>query len=377
VFGYLAVAYWLVYWMMPGRLGPDLNFYIVQPLIWGGLAGLGHVLWRRLPETPPLRRSLVVLALLAGAFQISLLVIAGMLYGFGHSPLAGQSLNVAKNAVYFSTLLLGLEMARAYLLHAWGRVSPILGFAAIALLFAAVSVPPAQFGLLDETERAFRITGTTLLPGLSESVMATFLASIGGPLPAFAYRFVLYAFEWFSPVLPSLQWTVTAFVGTLGPVLAMLIVRDSYFGARAAEGENEEGHQGISPMWMLAAALGVGMIWFNTGLLGVQPALVSGVSMEPSYAVGDIVITREVDINSLQVGDVIRYRSASGRSIFHRITEVTGGGGARVFITRGDNNNVDDPPVIASQIDGRVVLKIPKLGWLPIRLNEALRWVAG
>ena len=141
--------------------------------------------------------------------------------------------------------------------------------------------------------------------------------------------------------------------------------------------DEEEEHQGISPLWMLAAAAAVGLIWFNTGLLGVQPALVSGQSMAPSYVVGDIIVTQDVDVDSLRVGDVIRYRSASGRSIFHRIIDVTGSGAGRVFITRGDNNNVNDPPVVAAQIDGRVVFKIPKIGWLPIRLGQGLRSLGG
>lgn len=368
---YLMAAYYAVHKVVPRYLHGDLNIYVAQPLIWGGLALLAYWLWRRLPDRPRFSRGLLGLAVVAGVFQLSVLVTAGVLYGFGHSPHAGQTLNMAKNGLYIGTLLLGFEMSRAYLLHTWSRVNVVLAFAVVALLYTAVAIAPGQYAFFGGTERAFEVTGGQFLPTAAESVLATFLASVGGPVPAFTYRFILAAFEWFSPILPSLEWTVTAFVATLAPVVAMLIIRDIHLSSQREEEEQEEQAGDISPLWMLAAMVVVALIWLNTGLLGVQPAMVSGHSMSPAFETGDVVITREVTPESLDVGDIIRYRRGN-IAVMHRIIEIEEGGSGPVFVTQGDSNNVVDEPVLAEQVEGEVVLVIPEAAWPVIYVRNLI-----
>jgi len=64
------------------------------------------------------------------------------------------------------------------------------------------------------------------------------------------------------------------------------------------------------------------------------------------------------------VGDVITYTVNGGTSsVTHQITESYVEGGVRYFITKGTNNNAEDPnPVALSQVAGKVVLVIPDLG---------------
>ena len=390
VAGYLVAAYWAVHQLLPSRLSPDLYVYVVQPLIWGGLGLLAFALWQWLPDRPRVKFVFVGLAVVAGVFQISLLIIAGMLYGFGSTPYGDQAISIAKNALYLSTLLLGLEMSRAYLLSAWSRINPLAAFAVVAALYAAVAVPLGQFrqigGRSDDT---FEVTGATLLPAASESVMATFLAVIGGPLPAFAYRFTVEGFEWFSPILPSLNWPIIAFLGTLTPILALLFVRDIYFSDQEDTEGGEEQGIGVSPFMLLAGIAIVGLIWLNAGMFGVQPALISGVSMKPELGPGDVVFTKQVAPESLEVGDIVRYER-NGIPVMHRIVEIaehiegpyyqTQDGpvtlsddeSGPVFIIRGDGNNTPDPPVFAGQIEGKVVFTLPYAGWIPIGIKKVI-----
>jgi signal peptidase len=367
-------AYLLRERWLPTHVSADVGLYVAQPLVWGGLACFGYRLWVELPSRPRFSRNLTGLAVLAGVFHIALLVCAGLLFGFGRSPYARQLFHMAENLLYFGTLLAGLEMTRAYLLAVWGRVNGFLAFVAVAGILAAADASLGQFGKLGPGGQSFEVTGRVFLPGLAESVMATFLASLGGPLAAFAYRFSLDCFEWFSPILPNLTWTITAFVGTVAPVLAMLVVRDAYFSGEGHAEAAEERGRGLSPLFMLAAVLVVALIWLNTGLLGVRPALVSGVSMRPYLKVGDVVVTKQVSASSLKVGDVVRFRGQEGGVvILHRIIAIDKGPGHMTFVTKGDSNDVSDRPITAEQIEGKVILKIPEAGWLPIWVQKALR----
>jgi signal peptidase len=83
-------------------------------------------------------------------------------------------------------------------------------------------------------------------------------------------------------------------------------------------------------------------------------------SMSPTFQKGDWVTYETVeDVSTLQVGDIIVFKSAAGDTYVHRIVDVKQGeDGGFVFTTRGDANAiVDQDPVTAEQIIGRVASK--------------------
>jgi signal peptidase len=96
--------------------------------------------------------------------------------------------------------------------------------------------------------------------------------------------------------------------------------------------------------------------------LGYKPFIDLSDSMYPAIKAGDLVIVRETDTNKLAKGDVIAYRE--GKSVItHRIIDVKTIDGTRQFITKGDNNNTEDRlPVLSSDVEGKLVIDIPKLG---------------
>ena len=71
-------------------------------------------------------------------------------------------------------------------------------------------------------------------------------------------------------------------------------------------------------------------------------------SMEPSLHVGDYIVVKETDTDTLQVGDIISFYSEDtdiyGMLVTHRIYEVKDDG---TFITKGDANPVEDSVEVA------------------------------
>lgn len=372
VAGGLLLLFYITSYLLPRVPSADLNIYVLQPLLWSSLGVLALGLWRREMRGTafPIDRWLLVTAVLVGLFQIALFVLAGVLAGFGNSPYAHRIHLMALNIWFVGTRLVGLELARWYLVVALGPRSVLLGVAVAWLLLSLVAVPVASFDQLREAETAFRMSGRTLLPTASENLLATYLVLVGGPLASIAYRGSLAAFEWLSPILPNLKWTITAFLGTVAPALGLLIVRD-LMEWRTAPQETATKGSSWGMGWVLVAVLAVFLFWFNTGLFGVRPALISGHSMDPTLMVGDIAITREVSASDIEVGDIVRYR-LGGTSILHRVLEIRREGGRTVFITKGDNNNVEDRPVDESQLEGKLVVTIPKVGWVPIGLKKLI-----
>lgn len=99
------------------------------------------------------------------------------------------------------------------------------------------------------------------------------------------------------------------------------------------------------------------------GFLGYKPFIVLSGSMEPEFYSGDIVIVKETEAGTLKVSDIIAFRS--GQSVItHRITEIKDlEAGEKQFITKGDNNNVEDAiKVTSGMLEGRYLLRIAKVG---------------
>lgn len=105
-------------------------------------------------------------------------------------------------------------------------------------------------------------------------------------------------------------------------------------------------------------------------------------SMLPEIQVYDVVVTKKVEPSSLKVGDVITFASADTRFlntiITHRIIkkEYDTKTKSYSFQTQGDNNNVADSALVPqNNIYGKVILKIPKLGYLQEFLASDGGWV--
>lgn len=101
-------------------------------------------------------------------------------------------------------------------------------------------------------------------------------------------------------------------------------------------------------------------------------------SMYPAIEAGDIIITYKNDDNIYNAGDVITFVSSAngGITITHRVEEVYSVNGVYSYKTKGDNNNVADREVVNSNdVLGKVVLKIPKAGYIQQFLVTRTGWI--
>lgn len=90
-------------------------------------------------------------------------------------------------------------------------------------------------------------------------------------------------------------------------------------------------------------------------------------SMEPAIKVGSIVIDVKTDSTKLKEGDIISYSAIERGDLLvtHRISKKIINGNSISFKTKGDaNNNEDASEIKPSQIQGKVIIAIPYLGYL-------------
>jgi signal peptidase len=369
--GGLAMIFYLVNYRWPRLPSTEANIHLAQPLMWSSLALMAYFGWRFvLRERQPPNKYLVTLAALTGISQVALYTLAGLLNNAQHSP-HGNPLLLLGNMLYVVSMLVGVEISRAFLLATFRKGNMTVAFLVTTYIFWFLSIPIARYVYLTDLPGLLKIASETFLPVGAEHLLASFLALIGGPLASIAYRGVLQTYVWLSPNLPQLHWALTATLGTLVPILGMLVIRSQLLGAPTdIKGTQSEVFR-TSTLWVLAGWALVTLFWFNTGVFGVQPTVVSGVSMEPAVMSGDVVITREVPVESVEVGDIIRFRRGDVY-ILHRVVEVQIDGDEILFITQGDANFSLDPPVMANQLHGKVILTVPKIGWMTIAARQLI-----
>lgn len=103
-------------------------------------------------------------------------------------------------------------------------------------------------------------------------------------------------------------------------------------------------------------------------VFGYKPFIVLSGSMETKIHVGDLIITKETDPETLEVNDVIAFRDQENTVTTHRIIDVVEKNGITYFITKGDNNNSQDQNLVEyKDVEGLYVTRIPGIGNM---LNE-------
>ncbi len=99
-------------------------------------------------------------------------------------------------------------------------------------------------------------------------------------------------------------------------------------------------------------------------LFGIKPLVVLSGSMEPTYHVGSLIYVAGTKPEKLKVGDAVTYMMDDHETmITHRIIEVDPEN--QCVYTKGDANQVADGGAVGySQIVGKAIFSIPKMGYL-------------
>lgn len=101
----------------------------------------------------------------------------------------------------------------------------------------------------------------------------------------------------------------------------------------------------------------------NVNLFGFRPYIVLSGSMEPNLQVGDLVVSKQVNEQQVEIGDIITFEDENGSTITHRVVDIIIKDGEKLYQTKGDNNNAKDTGLISiKNIKGKYTFKINKFG---------------
>ena len=102
----------------------------------------------------------------------------------------------------------------------------------------------------------------------------------------------------------------------------------------------------------------------DASIFGYKPYIVLSDSMQDTFEVGDMVISKSVDVSTLEPGDIITFSSIDranyGKTVTHKIREITTYEGEPAFVTYGTTTGVDDAyPVPFANVTGQYQFRLP------------------
>jgi signal peptidase len=121
-------------------------------------------------------------------------------------------------------------------------------------------------------------------------------------------------------------------------------------------------------LWAIAgAAAAIALAVALAVALGDRPLTEMSGSMEPAIRTGDVVITKPIQPLEARPGDVVTFKdplNGGHRLITHRLRSLVVRGTTVIAVTKGDaNNTVERWTVPAGARIGRVVLRLPRVGY--------------
>jgi len=131
----------------------------------------------------------------------------------------------------------------------------------------------------------------------------------------------------------------------------------------------------ITGLSIIILTLGCGaLLLFGWSGTGWKALIVPTGSMRPAIMPGSLVLVHHVPPASLKVGQVITYINPldTKTTVTHRIVSLYLDDTKTVIITKGDANKIDDVPISASSVQGKVVWHIPKLGYILLAIKKPI-----
>ena len=361
------------------KTGNALETYLLQPLLWISLSvftifiAAKHEIEILKTNIRRNKINLIQKAIILGLFHISLLIIAGLIFGFGKSPYSSSTNTALLNGLYIGSFLIGSELSRSYLIKKPTKNTKrniTTKIFAISLFYIFLYIPLNDFTKINlyNTEIALRFLGISIIPIFTMNLLASYLSYTGGAKASISYLTVIFAFNWFSPIIPNPHWTIIALATTIAPMLGYFFIKDSIKTLieknknRLKKSKNNHDYKVAT-----IAIFTVFLIFFTNGYFGIKPTVIYSRSMQPELEIGDIAIIKDLDTSKIRSGDIVQYEQEDNSLIIHRVIEIKKEENSRKFITKGDANNKADPiAVLEPQIKGKAIFKIPMIGWFQI-----------
>lgn len=375
IYGILALyLLFNIFVIIPNRSEMNLYNELINPLMWIVMCVVAIFLGKdsglRVRSGVNKTQSLLIVLII----YIILYFLSGLIFGFERTPYSKDILSVLLNLWSFGSIIILQEYVRLQLVK--NENKKMYNLVLTTLVFFVLDLNYSNF--LDnftDFKTIFIYVSSVLLPAIAESAILTYLVYTSGVKASIIYRLFVTIPPFLIPIVPSLDWFVTAVVGVVLPLAVYIYINyvNVVKNERLSRGERKRYSPVVYiPVFALIAVFAA----FVMGLFKYQPVAVLSGSMSPTFNRGDAVIINKLtkqEKNELKKGDIIQFISGT-RYVVHRIYKVTNDEyGNKAFITKGDHNNAPDSDQVSlDNVIGKVSFSVPLIGYPSVWLTGVI-----
>lgn len=375
IYGILALyLLFNIFVIIPNRSEMNLYNELINPLMWIVMCVVAIFLGKdsglRVRSGVNKTQSLLIVLII----YIILYFLSGLIFGFERTPYSKDILSVLLNLWSFGSIIILQEYVRLQLVK--NENKKMYSLILTTLMFFVLNLNYSNF--LDnftDFKTIFIYASSVLLPAIAESAVLTYLIYTSGVKASIIYRLFVTIPPFLIPIVPSLDWFVTAVVGVVLPLAVYIYINyvNVVKNERLSRGERKRYSPVVYiPVFALIAVFAA----FVMGLFKYQPVAVLSGSMSPTFNRGDAVIINKLskqEKNELKKGDIIQFISGT-RYVVHRIYKVTNDEyGNKAFITKGDHNNAPDSDMVSlDNVIGKVSFSVPLIGYPSVWLTGVI-----
>jgi len=335
--------------------------FFLTYLIWATLIAVAIPLLLRGGRGSLSATSSILLALLF----ITGLSVLGLFLGFDARRFPADPMSFLVSLGLFLVNTLGVEIGRSAIMGLTKRAVIRVALGTLGGIVLGSTVPAFLRYVSGVYSRPL-----TLLGDLLYSLVLSTIHEYGGLGSGMLFRVVVDGYWRFSPLvltsaIPSL---LRSAIVTLAYYTMLTLILTTVKGLRGRSRELFEFSYlrkalSVAPeVFSIALAL----IFLILALNKFIPLVIISGSMSPTFNVGDIVFVHAIGGSDIRVGDIVAYVMEGKQIVVHRVIYI----GPEGIRTKGDANPDPDPFIVNyREILGKVVLAIPKLGYIAIILQ--------
>lgn len=290
----------------------------------------------------------------------------GFILGFQNNAYSMNIAKVIENIINPLILIITSEIIRNVVIKGNKDKKIIIIIFTILILLLDMFTSINSYNL-SSFSGLFVFVTMSLLPLITKHFLLSYVDYYAGVKECLLYRIVIDLYIYIVPIFSDLGDYLTSLINILFPYIIYTSV--SKVINRREPIKHDFKPKRIDIVDVLFTCLIIFIFLIITGGLGIQIISIGSSSMSPSIKKGDAVILK-LNNNSFDTNDIISF-DYNGRNTVHRIVSIEKIDGEIVYHTKGDaNNSSDNIEVHENMIKGKVLFRIPLIGYPSVWIKE-------
>ena len=295
----------------------------------------------------------------------------GFFIGFSINPYQHTFLKIIQNFYIQVLPIIGLEVVRCFLLLRYKDKKSFPVLMTILFFFLEINYF-ILFQKIPSKEAFFKYLCSSIIPLLGAQFLFTYITLKSKYPIVLAFRIMDNLVILLAPILPSVDWFISGSLGLIKITIIYLLFKYQYTKDQHVKKIHKK-NSFFMISYAFALVFATFLVSFMLGFFQYEPIVILSNSMYPIYERGDIVIFEKLSPKQrshLSIGKIIIYE-LENQYIAHRIVSVMNHENNVSYVTKGDNNNVEDFYLVDSKnIQGIYKFSIPFIGFPSVWLNE-------